>query len=68
MSQEVVDNWRNILREENIGEQEAANAFYRAAEGEDTTREQGYYANAKKRFKEIYGDIPVLVKSWKLKK
>ena len=64
----ILDSWRSILREEHIGEQEAANAFYRAAEGEDISREQKYYINAKKRFKELYGDIPVLVKSWKLKK
>lgn len=65
---DILDSWRSILREEHIGEQEAANAFYRAAEGEDISREQKYYINAKRRFKELYGDIPVLVKSWKLKK
>lgn len=63
----ILEDWRNILKEENIAETEAANAFYRQAEGEDISKELGYYQKAKNRFKEKYGDIPILVKNWKLK-
>lgn len=63
----VLEDWRNILREEHIAEDEAANAFYRHAEGEDITKEIGYYKSARNRFKDKYQDIPILVKNWKLK-
>ena len=63
----VLEDWRNILRTENIGEQEAANAFYRMNEGEDISQEIGYYNKARLRFKEKYCDTPILVKNWKLK-
>ena len=33
MPDELVDDWRAILKEEHIGEEEASNAFYRQAEG-----------------------------------
>lgn len=35
-------------------------------EGEDVSKEIGYYNKARLRFKEKYKDIPILVKSWKL--
>ena len=65
---DVLDDWRKILREEHIAEDEAANAFYRQEQGEDISVEKGYYKSAQQRFKEKYGDIAVLVTSWKLKK
>ena len=64
----VVDEWRKILREEHIGEDEAKNAFYRYAEGEDISKEIGYFKKARMRFEEKYNDIPILVKEWRLKK
>ena len=63
----ILDDWRKILREEHIAEDEAANAFYRQEQGEDISVEKGYYKAAQQRFKEKYGDIAVLVTSWKLK-
>lgn len=64
---EIIEEWRQILNEEHIGEQEAANAFYRQENGEDISKEKGYYRTAQERFKEKYQDIAVLVTSWKLK-
>ena len=64
---DVLDDWRKILREEHIAEDEAANAFYRQEQGEDISVEKGYYKTAQQRFKKKYGDIAVLVTSWKLK-
>lgn len=64
----VIDEWRRILREEHIGEDEAKNAFYRYAEGEDISKEIGYFKKARMRFEEKYNDMPILVKEWRLKK
>lgn len=64
---ETLAEWRDIMSEEHISEQEAANAFYRQEQGQDVTKEKRYYKNAVARFKEKYGDIPVLVKEWKNK-
>ena len=66
MSEEVVEKWRMILREEKIGEQEAANAFYRQEQGEDVSVEKGYYKKAVERFQREYHGTPVLVKEWRL--
>ena len=63
----VLEEWHSILREEHISEEEAANAFYRQEQGEDISAEKGYYKKALARFRESYGDIPVLITSWKLK-
>lgn len=63
----ALDKWRIILREENIAEEQAANAFYRQAQGEDISEEIGYFKKALERFSDLYGDIPVRVKSWKLR-
>lgn len=68
IEEEVVNRWRMILREERIGEDEAANAFYKQEQGQDVSEEQGYYRNAVQRFKEEYGETPVLVREWKAKK
>ena len=59
--------WKTILSEEKIGEEEAANAFYRQENGEDITEEKTYFQKALERFKLEYGEIPVLVKEWKVK-
>lgn len=63
---DIIADWRMILAEEHISEQEAANAFYREQQGEDVSKEKNYYKNALNRFKEKYGSIPVLVSKWKL--
>lgn len=65
---EVVAEWREILAEEHISEKEAANAFYRQQQGEDVSKEKGYYKKALDRFKEKYGSTPILVSKWKVKK
>lgn len=67
MDEETVEYWRQILREESIGEDEAANAFYKQEQGQDISEEKGYYKKAVERFKEEYGDIPVLVREWKVR-
>lgn len=64
---EVIEKWCNIMREEHIAEQEAANAFYRQEQGEDISKEKDCYNKARKRFKTLYGDCLVLVKNWRLK-
>ena len=68
MTEEVLAHWRRILDEEHINERDAANAFYKQEQGEDISKEKQYYKNAMERFRAEYGDIPVLVKSWRLKK
>ena len=68
LDSEVLKQWAEILREERISEEEAANAFYRLAEGEDISQEKQAYKKAQMRFKEIYGTIPVKVPQWRLKK
>lgn len=68
LDEAVLAHWRTILAEEHISEKEAANAFYRQEQGQDVTKEKNYYKNAVERFKEQFGDIPVLVKEWRLKK
>lgn len=67
LEQDVVENWRKTLQEEHISEQEAANAFYRQEQGEDISKEKSYYKKAQERFAKKYGDIAVLVTSWRLK-
>ena len=68
LDEETVQKWRQILREEKIGETEAANAFYRQENGEDISAEKSYYKNATERFRDEYNDIPVLVSEWRIKK
>lgn len=63
----VLTEWRNILSQEQIAEEEAANAFYKMAEGENIELELNRYLRAKERILDIYGDFPVRVKKWKLK-
>lgn len=68
MDKSQVEEWRKILREEHIGEEEASNAFYRHAEGEDISKEISYFTKARDRFKEKYHFTPLLVKEWRLKR
>nr|DAG46997.1 MAG TPA: hypothetical protein [Caudoviricetes sp.] len=68
MPDELVDDWRAILKEEHIGEEEASNAFYRQAEGEDISKEINYFKKARDRFKEKHHFTPILVKEWRLKR
>lgn len=69
LSIDEIERWRHILREENIAEEQAANAFYKAAEGEDISKEIGFYKMAQERMKsEFAGDFPVRVREWKARK
>lgn len=67
LDEETLERWRRIMAEEHISEQEAANAFYRQEQGEDISKEKGYFAKARERFKREYGSCPILVADWKLK-
>ena len=64
---ETLANWRNIMAEEHISEREAANAFYKQEQGMDISKEKKYFANARARFKDKYGECPILVESWKVR-
>lgn len=61
------NRWRDILREEEIAETEAANAFYKMAEGENVDLEINRYKRAQECMKEEYGDFPVRVREWRKK-
>ena len=61
-------HWRNIMREEHISEEEAANAFYCQESGEDISRAKGYFKMARDRLKMEYGDSAILVADWRLKR
>ena len=67
LDEETLLRWRTIMAEEHISEQEAANAFYRQEQGEDISKEKKFFANARHRFKEEYGSVPILVSDWRLK-
>lgn len=60
-------DWKNILKNNKIDSDSAANAFYRQEQGEDIVEEKNYYKQALKEIRKEYKDIPVLVKRWKLK-
>ena len=68
LDDKTLERWRAIMAEEHISEQEAANAFYRQEQGEDISREQGYFKKARERFKNEFGEAPILVADWRLKK
>lgn len=59
--------WQQILSEEKISAQEAANAFYKQQQGGDITKEKMCYKNALKRILKEYTSFPVLVESWRIK-
>ena len=68
LSDELLFAWKEIRRQENIDEEEAANAFYAQENGEDISKQKNAYKVALRKFKERYGIIPVCVKEWRLKK
>ena len=68
LDSDTLARWRQIMSEEHISEQEAANAFYKEQQGEDISKEKGFFKNARTRFKEEYGSTPILVESWRVKK
>lgn len=67
LNQEAYDKWVKIREEEKIGEKEAAKGFYKIAQGEDAEKELSAFQKALERFKNEYGDTPVLLDSWRLK-
>lgn len=67
LSEAEATDWRNIMEEERISETEASNAFYKQAQGEDISKELSYFAIARQRFKEKYGEAPILVQKWRVK-
>lgn len=68
LDSDTLARWRQIMGEEHISEQEAANAFYKEQQGEDISKEKGFFKNARARFKEEYGSTPILIESWRVKK
>lgn len=68
IEEDVLDDWCQIRHKCNIDSQEAANAFYKMAQGEDVSEEINAYKKAMQMFSDKYGDIPVLVESWRLKR
>lgn len=68
LTPEMEEEWRKILRLEQIAKDEASNAFYKLAEGEDISFELNKYQRAKNRMLEKYDDFPVRVREWKVKK
>lgn len=67
LSKEELEEWLQILKDNKIDEEAAANAFYKQEQGEDISTEKTYYKMALEVIKERYSDIPVRVKRWKLK-
>ena len=67
LSIEDIKLWRDIMKTHKIAEEEAANAFYKASQGQDITKEKQYYKDALNELKNIKKDIPVLVSQWKCK-
>lgn len=65
LDEEDVNEWRNILREEHISEDEMKNAFMKHADGGDISTEVGYFKKARERFKKLHGTAPILVSEWK---
>ena len=65
---EELEQWRLIRHKCNIDQDEAANAFYKYAQGENIDVKVNAYKKAMDIFMEKYGDFPVLVESWRLKK
>lgn len=67
LNQKELNEWIEILRQERIDEEHAANAFYKAAEGEDVSKELSAYQKARDRIKALYDDnFPVRVREWRL--
>ena len=64
---EDINLCRKKKKKHKIAEEEAANAFYKASQGQDITKEKQYYKDALDELKNIKKDIPVLVSQWKCK-
>ena len=67
LSNELLAAWAEVRKQEKIGEEEAAKAFYAQENGEDISEQKNAYKEALKKFKAQYGIIPVYVKEWRLK-
>lgn len=67
LTPEELEVWHQILRDNKIDAEVAANAFYRQEQGEDISQEKAYYRAALADIREQYKDIPVRVKKWKMK-
>ena len=65
LTEEQLKDWKSILLENKIGEKEAANAFYRQSEGEDISKEIGFYKKSLRDFKAKYQFSPILVYEWR---
>ena len=68
LDQAAEDRWHAILQRENIDEEQAANAFYCQEQGDDISEQKAYYKNALEAFFSEYGDLPVRVQQWRLKR
>ena len=68
LDDKALARWRRIMEEEHISEQEAAGAFYRQEQGEDISKEKGYFKTARARLQAEFGDMPILVSDWRLKR
>lgn len=72
MSNELVQEWKNILDDFKITRERFSSLYdeylLSKTEGEDVLKDiDNYYEEALKKFKAMYGFIPVYVKEWKLK-
>ena len=65
LTEEQLKDWKSILSKNKIGEKEAANAFYRQSEGEDISKEIGFYKKSLRDFKAKYQFSPILVYEWR---
>lgn len=65
--EDIIEDWRAIMREQKIDEEQQAQAFRDYANGKDISEQVGFYKAALDSFREKYGDIPVKVKKWKNK-
>ena len=68
LEEKELEDWTVIRRKHEIDDQEAANAFYQMAQGEDVSKQVSAYRRAMDEFFEKHGDFPVLVQSWRVKR
>lgn len=68
LDNKIINEWKEILKQEKITVEDAANAFYKQESGQDISKEKNYYKNALKRIREKYHDTPVLVEEWRSRK
>lgn len=65
LTDEQMSIWMEILRQQKIGEKEAANAFYADAQGEDISDAKNRFQIARKIFQNQFGFLPVRVNKWR---